>query len=991
MAFRKYGGLNYAANNNIVRNQYSNTEKPQVTNVLGQINSKIVSASHIDMSANSLLNVECIYFYDGTTLCTAAGGGSGSQGAQGAQGAPGGSTGAQGATGTKGPTGDSGGSTGAQGPQGPDGLTGAQGLQGPDGLTGAQGPDGLTGAQGLQGPDGLTGAQGPDGLTGAQGATGTKGPTGDAGGSTGAQGPQGLDGPTGAQGVPGGSTGAQGATGATGTKGPTGDPGGSTGAQGPQGLDGLTGAQGVPGGSTGAQGATGTKGPTGDPGGSTGAQGSTGAPGDSYWIMSTTDSSNITNILSTGVDISGNLNVSGNMNVQDSLYVTPILNPVDISTSANGPFTTLEPLGTYTFWYATDDCSFNVNTDYNIDFRCLVVGGGGGGGNTTSPSYFGGGGGGGGGISTISLTITPSGKNLDVYVGIGGLGSTDPSGSNGLGGGNSYISSNGTIIIDASGGIGGEGGQYPADTPPYVFYGGSGGYGIIQIGANGGNGCNYVTGTIPPTDASGVIPLNTFYLNNSNNGYYNPNGSNNAYYSGGGGGGVIPDRASPGLGSVGNPANSGPGGGPGGGNGGGTNLQVQNGNWWGAGGGGGGGDYNNGSGVVPVTGGDASGGIFIIWTETANLNKYITSGVDISGNLYVSGNTTLVGLLDVKLLLPNILTITSSSIPSPTQTADEYTYYVFDTATIYNIQFNYSLRQLNYCILGPGGDGASGGDGGGTYPNTTGGGGGGGGFYSGTILSISSGLIASINIASAGSNSSISFNNTIISTANTGDNGTAGDETGDNGTGGQGGSSSGSGGTSVPGNNAGVPIPAGSPGQSSVTFGNTTISFSSYGTGGNGGYGGPIPTSPTNGYDGYGVIWFLNTDIISISNANTLTTENLVVSGLTNILGGIGTHANSLYNLSTTPVAIFTFTGGHALLTISGNSCYWIGYIFWIANLPNTDLTSVPLAASNITVTVDVYTTVVYVNLNSGTADIVWNLTDLAVPSYNGSTFSSGY
>ena len=70
MSFKKYGGLKFAATNNIVKSHFSNSDNPQISNYLGQPNSKIVSASHIDMSDNSILNVQCIYFYDGTAMCT---------------------------------------------------------------------------------------------------------------------------------------------------------------------------------------------------------------------------------------------------------------------------------------------------------------------------------------------------------------------------------------------------------------------------------------------------------------------------------------------------------------------------------------------------------------------------------------------------------------------------------------------------------------------------------------------------------------------------------------------------------------------------------------------------------------------------------------------------------------------------------------------------------------------------------------------------------
>jgi predicted acyltransferase (DUF342 family) len=67
-SFRQYGGLNRAATNNIVRNQYSNSDNPTISNYLGQYNSKIVSESHLDLSGNSILNVNGIYFDNGTTI-----------------------------------------------------------------------------------------------------------------------------------------------------------------------------------------------------------------------------------------------------------------------------------------------------------------------------------------------------------------------------------------------------------------------------------------------------------------------------------------------------------------------------------------------------------------------------------------------------------------------------------------------------------------------------------------------------------------------------------------------------------------------------------------------------------------------------------------------------------------------------------------------------------------------------------------------------------
>jgi len=69
--FRRYGGLQYAARNNIIRNHIGNTDNKSVNSAFGQLNSKIVYYSHIDLSGNSLLNMNSIYFLDGTVQSSA--------------------------------------------------------------------------------------------------------------------------------------------------------------------------------------------------------------------------------------------------------------------------------------------------------------------------------------------------------------------------------------------------------------------------------------------------------------------------------------------------------------------------------------------------------------------------------------------------------------------------------------------------------------------------------------------------------------------------------------------------------------------------------------------------------------------------------------------------------------------------------------------------------------------------------------------------------
>jgi hypothetical protein len=163
--FRRYGGLNYSANNNIIRSYINNSEQLNINNYSGQENSKGIFAGHIDLTGNSILHTGSIYFQDGTVMSTAAT--IGATGSQGSTGIPG----PQGPPGSVGPPGPQ----GATGPQGPQGDTGLSGPTGPPGATGPQGATGATGTPGGTGEKGLTGSQGP---TGEQGITGPPGPPG---------------------------------------------------------------------------------------------------------------------------------------------------------------------------------------------------------------------------------------------------------------------------------------------------------------------------------------------------------------------------------------------------------------------------------------------------------------------------------------------------------------------------------------------------------------------------------------------------------------------------------------------------------------------------------------------------------------------------------------------------------------------------------------------------------------------------------------------
>ena len=61
-SFRKYGGANRSAIGNIVRHEFANETNVTISNAVGLDNSKILSQSHLDMSCNSILNVNSIYF-----------------------------------------------------------------------------------------------------------------------------------------------------------------------------------------------------------------------------------------------------------------------------------------------------------------------------------------------------------------------------------------------------------------------------------------------------------------------------------------------------------------------------------------------------------------------------------------------------------------------------------------------------------------------------------------------------------------------------------------------------------------------------------------------------------------------------------------------------------------------------------------------------------------------------------------------------------------
>lgn len=169
-SFRKYGGLSYASSNNITRSHYCNNDNLTISEKIGLLNSKILNESHMDLSGNSIIGVNTIYFYNGNVFDGTFPSGTGGIGPPG----PAGPTGSQGIPGKDSDTGSTG-PPGSQGPQGEPGPTGPQGNQGDQGIQGPQGELGPTGPQGIQGDQGI---QGPVGPTGADGSQGLTGPTG---------------------------------------------------------------------------------------------------------------------------------------------------------------------------------------------------------------------------------------------------------------------------------------------------------------------------------------------------------------------------------------------------------------------------------------------------------------------------------------------------------------------------------------------------------------------------------------------------------------------------------------------------------------------------------------------------------------------------------------------------------------------------------------------------------------------------------------------
>lgn len=76
--FKKFGGLDYYGKNNIITTHNTHTTTHSVSGHSGETNTRSLHKSHIDLSGNSLLRVDGIYFIDGTIQRSAGSGSGGS-------------------------------------------------------------------------------------------------------------------------------------------------------------------------------------------------------------------------------------------------------------------------------------------------------------------------------------------------------------------------------------------------------------------------------------------------------------------------------------------------------------------------------------------------------------------------------------------------------------------------------------------------------------------------------------------------------------------------------------------------------------------------------------------------------------------------------------------------------------------------------------------------------------------------------------------------
>ena len=64
--FKQYGGRDRSAKDNIVSHEHTNKNNTNTSDKIGLNNSKIAVQSDVDLSCNSILRIDTLYFIDGT-------------------------------------------------------------------------------------------------------------------------------------------------------------------------------------------------------------------------------------------------------------------------------------------------------------------------------------------------------------------------------------------------------------------------------------------------------------------------------------------------------------------------------------------------------------------------------------------------------------------------------------------------------------------------------------------------------------------------------------------------------------------------------------------------------------------------------------------------------------------------------------------------------------------------------------------------------------
>ena len=300
-----------------------------------------------------------------------------------------------------------------------------------------------------------------------------------------------------------------------------------------------------------------------------------------------------------------------------------------------------------------------------------------------------------------------------------------------------------------------------------------------------------------------------------------------------------------------------------------------------------------------------------------------------------------------------ITTTTSSPIPSLLNSRDgAYNYLEFPNTGTYNITLNSSITNFYYLLVGPGGSG-------GYNPPAAGGGGGGGGYVQGSSISTSniSSFILTIGATTSSTLTTVSKTNTqtLIATANKGNNASGGNA-GSGGTAervnGFGDASPGTNGTSGSSNTPYIGGIGGSSTPHQMIFGGRIINYlvagnpGLAGQNGGGGGGGSNGGVAGSGSPGYFLLYFPRTPNVTITpqsinfaDGTQQTTGNIVTSDTNQIIDGLKSFNNPLTICSTSTNISYTGTVNYTIYnpytqyseTTPSGRARW-SYYQWTAN-----------------------------------------------------------